>query len=92
MYNDLLPIPLKSDEQSNIDFGKCTQCWHDLEENEFAIGAICDGCRPAFMARREARQEAEAEEAAERRRYPEESDDDLEPSYSYNPEDYGRWY
>ena len=97
MYNGLVPIPLKSDsvepdEQSDINFGKCTQCGHGLEENEFAIGAICDGCRPAFMARREARQEAEAEEAAERRRYPEESDDDLEPSYSYNPEDYGRWY
>ena len=40
----------------------------------------------------EARQEAETKEAAERRCYPEESDDDLEPSWPYNPEDYGRRY
>ncbi len=86
VYNGLVPIPLKSDsieldESSEIDFGKCTECGSGLEESEFAIGDICDGCRPAFMESWEARQEAEAEEAAERRRYPEESDDDFEDDY-----------
>jgi hypothetical protein len=81
MQNGLVPIPLisdpsGSDESSEIDFGKCTECGHDLEENEFAIGNVCDSCMPAFMASFDARQEAEAEEAAERRMFPEESDDD----------------
>ena len=49
MDNGLVPIPLKSDsvepdEQSDIDFGKRTQGGHNLEESEFAIGEICDGC------------------------------------------------
>ena len=95
MYNGLVPIPLKSDlikPDEPINFGKCMQCGHDLEENEFAIGDICDSCRPAFMEDWEARQDAEAEEAEERRRYPEESDDDFEPIYHYDPEDYGCRY
>ena len=86
MCNELVPIPLKSDfiepdESSEIDFGKCTECGSALEGSEFAIGNICDGCRPAFIEIWKARQEAEAEEAAERRRYPEESDDDFEDDY-----------
>jgi hypothetical protein len=93
MQNGLVPIPLisdpsGSDESSEINFGKCTQCGHDLEENEFAIGDICDSCRPAFMEAWESRQEAAQEEAAERRMYPEESDDD-EP---YDPDDRRRQY
>lgn len=61
---------------SEIDFGECAECGQDLEESEFAIGNVCDGCMPAFMENFDARQEAAAEEAAERRMYPEESDDD----------------
>ena len=88
MQNCLVPIPLQPESSSdvdfdNIDFGKCTECGHNLEEDEFAIGDICDSCRPAFMEAWEARHEAKREEAAERQRYPEESDDD-EP---YDPED-----
>lgn len=83
MQNGPVPTPIQSDQPSENDFGKCAQCRGDLEENEFAIGDICDSCRPAFMENWEARREARQEEAEERRRYPEESDDD-EP---YDPED-----
>jgi hypothetical protein len=72
------------EEISDGIFGQCTQCGHDLEENEFAISDICDSCRPAFMEAWESRHEAAQEEAEERRMYPEESDDDSE---AFNPEE-----
>lgn len=61
-----------------IDYGKCTECDNNLSESEYAIGDVCDGCRPAYLARWEQEQEAEAERLAEARRYPEESDDDYQ--------------
>ena len=83
MQNGLVPVPLISesiepDESSEIDFGKRKGCEQPLEESEFAIGNICDDCRPDFEAHEEARFQAEQEEAAERIMFPEESDDDWE--------------
>ena len=62
---------------AEINFDNCTECGHELEESESVISDICDGCRPAFLESWEAQQDAAAEEATERRRFPEESDDDL---------------
>ncbi len=69
-------MPTTVNHLDEVDYGTCTQCECPLEESEFAIGDICEGCRPQFMENWEANQERLAEEAAERRRYPEESDDD----------------
>ena len=74
---DIKPIiPIAGEDLREPDFGKCMRCNAPLEESEFAIGDVCDGCREAFMEEWEAQQEAAAEEAAEARRYPEVSDDD----------------
>jgi hypothetical protein len=62
---------------SQVDLENCTECGGPLEEAEFAIGDICDSCRPAYMADWKTSQEAEAEADAESRRYSEESDDDV---------------
>jgi hypothetical protein len=68
---DIKPINPLPGEGPEPDYGNCMQCGSALEEAEFAIGDICDGCRPAFMEEYEARREAEIELAAERSRYPE---------------------
>lgn len=79
--NNLIPIPLQQDtvgedlSSTESNFGTCTQCGHSLEEAEYAIGDVCDSCRPAFLERRQDEQDAAAEARAEARRYPEESDE-----------------
>lgn len=81
---DIKPIaPLPGSDMSEPDYGNCTECGRALESSEYAIGDICDGCRPAYMEAWESDQEASAEAAAERQRYPEESDDDYEEDERY---------
>jgi hypothetical protein len=74
---DIKPIaPIEGENPNEPDFGNCMRCGSPLEESEYAIGDVCDGCRPQYMKDWKANQERLAEEAAEHRRYPEESDDD----------------
>jgi len=76
-WADIKPFqPAAGSDDSEPYFGECSNCSGELTESEDALGTICDSCRPEVYEQRELNQERLAEEAAERRRYPEESDDD----------------
>lgn len=60
----------------DINYGECIECDRPLDENEHAIGDICDGCRPAFIEKWKQQQEAEEGRRNEECMYPEISDDD----------------
>ena len=68
-------------------YGMCMRCGRELEESEFAIGDVCEGCRPQFFEDWDSEQERRAEALAEARRYPEESDDDEYCDFCDRPTD-----
>jgi hypothetical protein len=78
-----LIVPLPGDDPRNLldeedddRWGQCMRCGSNLTESEAALNDSCEGCRPTVYADWEANQERLAEDAAERRRYPETSDDE----------------
>ncbi len=82
----IVPIPGDDprdllDEEDDDRWGQCMRCERNLTESEAALNDTCEGCRPIVYAEHAAKQERLAEEAEERRRYPEESDDDYDERY-----------
>jgi hypothetical protein len=39
----------KYEESSEINWGKCTFCLNELEQEEFVQDKVCDECRPDFI-------------------------------------------
>jgi hypothetical protein len=65
-----------TDDEEDGRWGQCMRCKGNLTESEVALNDICESCRPVVYAEWVSNQERLVEEAAERRMYPEESDDD----------------
>lgn len=75
-HHACIELLLSVADEEDRRWGQCMRCGSNLTESEFALNDTCEGCRPIVYAEWESNQERLAEEAAERRMYPEESDDD----------------